>query len=1176
TITSGVLASGENLTGALTRAPGDTPGTYAISQGTLDNTNYQIIFTPGSLTIDRRPITVTAANDGKVAGQPEPGSLGFTVTTGNVVSGSALVGTPTRAPGELIGTYPITRGGLTNANNPNYDIAFVPGTFTITGVSQSALVLSAATSSAPPASSASILRLDSADLSVSGGSGTGAVTYAIVTEEPAGACSLVSDVSTSAATVTGVKPGSCTILATKATDGTFDEVQSNVVSITVNKRPQVISFSATSPMTYQSAPFLVTPSSDSGLSVQLSSSTSSVCSVSGFQVQLLFSGLCRLVASIAESTNFLAAAPVTVDVTVSAVLPSAPTVSALTATDDWIAVTFDAGDHGGEVITGYEYSIDAGTTWVALPAGSITSPLLISDVAPSTTYGVRLRAITSVGASSDSNEMSVTTPAPPAMQSGPGGAVVVESSVVTTTPDSTTVVTTIVSTTSAPTSSSPSSSSITTVQTTTVRQTTTNAPNSTSVTTERVTSSVVTSSGSGSNTNSSSSGTSGSSSGSGSNSGSTSGSSSSSGSNSGPVTQSGVEPPATVEQMVPGESTMTRDGVPTPIEWTPMPDGGVVATWGDVQIQILASSDDGSDQVLPDGTFAVEAGRTVDVEAEGLAPGTPTSVWLYSEPMLLGEAVVGSSGVLDESYLIPVGIDPGGHTLKLRLIEATGEVTEVAVGLLVLDAETAALHREGRLTDSVAELLAAPTVTRVIVNSDEGSSLVALWLVLLLVLFLAVGRMGEIRHRRRIPDFVSVVADDASWTSRLRLVRWLLPITGFVLGAWASSMTHDLPVPPAALMMLALLVLGILDPLTGVAAGFAFVTSVVVGGGIGSLDSVRALILIAAMWIAPGLLGSAVSRITSSRILLIPAVVRATVATTTFVAMVETLPAYTLVETTTNEFVTEFAWVIALVSIVRTLLDHSSVARADSDVRTPRRTLWANVGGIALLAFMVLTQQTANGWTIVSFALLAAVIVGRWVAYSRRIGSFDLVRWLAVGSSVLIVLAATGGFGSSEPDQLGDPNAELVTDSGRSLVDVIVDVDSYPTVFEARVRSDHRVVLSHDEFEVELIVGSVLSTGEGVPLNNDNLQVVVGEHVEISGQGLAGGSPIETWIYSVPRRLGVAEATRSGSVDTLFDVPSDQLPGRHDLRIRLVLGNGKSALVSLPIEVVPTVPEQRF
>ncbi len=62
TITSGNLVAGDTFSGALTRAAGETVGSYAITQGTLAlSANYALSFTPGTLKITYAPNSVSCA-----------------------------------------------------------------------------------------------------------------------------------------------------------------------------------------------------------------------------------------------------------------------------------------------------------------------------------------------------------------------------------------------------------------------------------------------------------------------------------------------------------------------------------------------------------------------------------------------------------------------------------------------------------------------------------------------------------------------------------------------------------------------------------------------------------------------------------------------------------------------------------------------------------------------------------------------------------------------------------------------------------------------------------------------------------------------------------------------------------------------------------------------------------
>jgi hypothetical protein len=116
------------LTGALTRAAGDTVGNYPISQGTLAATNYTITFTGNTLDITQAAATVTAGNGTKVFGTPD-GPI--TASASGFLAADGITVSATRAPGENVGSY-VTTATATGAALTNYNVTFVTGLFTIT------------------------------------------------------------------------------------------------------------------------------------------------------------------------------------------------------------------------------------------------------------------------------------------------------------------------------------------------------------------------------------------------------------------------------------------------------------------------------------------------------------------------------------------------------------------------------------------------------------------------------------------------------------------------------------------------------------------------------------------------------------------------------------------------------------------------------------------------------------------------------------------------------------------------------------------------------------------------------------------------------------------------------------------------------------------------------------
>lgn len=85
-----------------------------------------------------------------------------------------------------------------------------------------------------------------------------------------------------------------------------------------------------------------------------------------------------------------------------AALPGAPTLGAVTAGANQIAVSWTApASNGGFAITDYtiEYSSDSGSTWTAFPHTASTATVItITGLTNGTTYIVRVKAVTSIGA----------------------------------------------------------------------------------------------------------------------------------------------------------------------------------------------------------------------------------------------------------------------------------------------------------------------------------------------------------------------------------------------------------------------------------------------------------------------------------------------------------------------------------------------------------------------------------------------------------------------------------------------------------------------------------------------------------------------------------------------------------------------------------------------------------
>jgi len=120
------LVGNDTLTGTL-KYTGSNAGTYdiVIASG-FENENYDVTFVKGTMTITKKPITVTADNQTKVYGAADP-TLTYKVE--GLVDGDTLTGT-LKYTGSAVGSYDIVKDS--GFENGNYDVTFVKGTMTIT------------------------------------------------------------------------------------------------------------------------------------------------------------------------------------------------------------------------------------------------------------------------------------------------------------------------------------------------------------------------------------------------------------------------------------------------------------------------------------------------------------------------------------------------------------------------------------------------------------------------------------------------------------------------------------------------------------------------------------------------------------------------------------------------------------------------------------------------------------------------------------------------------------------------------------------------------------------------------------------------------------------------------------------------------------------------------------
>ena len=334
-------------------------------------------------------------------------------------------------------------------------------------------------------------------------------------------------------------------------------------------------------------------------------------------------------------------------------LPGAPVIDTVTAGDSKLIINFTAPvDGGSSPITNYKYSTD-GTTYLALNPASDVSPIEITTasdgvtpLANGTVYNITIKAVNGSGDSPASNSVAGTPAARPAPAVAPSP-----------TP----------SPTPRPTRSPaapprPSPSPAPSVAAPVATPTPTPSPTATGPVAEQVRIAEQT-------------------------------------------LVNPVRPAPTVEQFLaanpevgsvtelgfvavnPTQSLAVRDGVPETVELFPNEAmTGYVVQGDDFRLALAATTEDGTPiEMDSSGNIILSPSQGAQVEGIGFAPGTRVVVWMFSEPMKLGELTTNAQGSFEGTVPIPSDLEVGQHTIQINGVTSAGETRSVSLGVVVQD-----------------------------------------------------------------------------------------------------------------------------------------------------------------------------------------------------------------------------------------------------------------------------------------------------------------------------------------------------------------------------------------------------------------------------------------------------------------------------------------------------------
>lgn len=135
----------------------------------------------------------------------------------------------------------------------------------------------------------------------------------------------------------------------------------------------------------------------------------------------------------------------------------------------------------------------------------------------------------------------------------------------------------------------------------------------------------------------------------------------------------------------PTSAVVLVNGQPQSVTVLPtLKDEGLVITGTDFRMTLEGVGSSGQPLGLtPDGALILENDRFARTSGTGFMADTPVKLFLFSEPIYVGDVLTNAQGSFNGSVQIPVTVPPGRHTLQANGYTPGGEVRSLSLPVVV-------------------------------------------------------------------------------------------------------------------------------------------------------------------------------------------------------------------------------------------------------------------------------------------------------------------------------------------------------------------------------------------------------------------------------------------------------------------------------------------------------------